>query len=1019
MPIAIAPAADALESGPNVVFSWERSARATSYTLTYSKSPLFLALPGVTWTVDLRRTSITVPFSGSSTNLWWRVVARNSGGISDPSALRRFHLGSTAEPLSGVTLLTPAPGAVIVQNERLLASAVVSGRFEGTVTVLWLLDGAPFATSDEVMSGEGFTTPTVVVPTSTLGPHELVVRVMGPSSVESNPLELEIITRTYGPAARVAVTPEDLDLAPGESTILHGRVLDAQGRLVENDHGRSIALLLEGVGSLPSTHATTSSGRLTLTYVAPVDEVGEASISISSPGLIGGSTRIRTRALALERLQEEARGYLARLSRLSWSKVEPSQELWSSFDVEGAQTLVDGAAPSDEPRLRRLNLFLRLMDRSWYYDYDINGGGPIEGFSHVPGAQLLIDDGVRSLGHLCLSLLSGLTTIKNHPVLSLDTELVLGIETLVISGLDLLVDMAIRNLDDVEDQKRLQQSWDELTTAIPLTADFPTLALVAFLDSPARYFLANGRAVRDFVDPGQFYLDHVVTHLAHPDWTGGPDAVAEAFVEEKIKELHEKSTHHHNDLNATMERAGLVEKFADLQSVLAATVLASVNIPLRISEAVNRLLAATLVWASGFDCQTIANRIAAPGFFGAAADAVLRDYAAEASGPIPWEASRDSREGPRGSPVLSLPRLAAAMAEAGTSRDSYEDRLRELEASLTVPDITAARAALGSLVQAQAPLLDRWRRLAGTVGSASAAARRRIPDFEARSAELRDHGLAALGQGFRVFGLTTDWLEAPEDGALSLTARIAARDAADAAILYHSSLTSLIERLFDTPSAGWLFVERPEIPATLANGETAVARCLVRNVGASTAHGISVSIVTDSTRLHIIGQRVMNADSLAPGDSLECTWNIRRVRSGSPSESGVLVMGTIAARANDAGSSNSRFVLGPDLAELLSTPDPPVTNVSTRLIGVRPNPATGRQKFELFVPRAGSSLALEVYSVDGRLVWSRKLSDLPAGRHEVAWDGRTRLGKPAPPLIYFVVLEADGRRQTIRFVRLR
>ena len=65
-------------------------------------------------------------------------------------------------------------------------------------------------------------------------------------------------------------------------------------------------------------------------------------------------------------------------------------------------------------------------------------------------------------------------------------------------------------------------------------------------------------------------------------------------------------------------------------------------------------------------------------------------------------------------------------------------------------------------------------------------------------------------------------------------------------------------------------------------------------------------------------------------------------------------------------------------------------------------------------------VTLRVYDVSGRLVRSLVRSAvLEAGRHSIEWDGRDDGGAPTTAGLYFGRLEAGGRSDVVRVVRLR
>jgi hypothetical protein len=88
------------------------------------------------------------------------------------------------------------------------------------------------------------------------------------------------------------------------------------------------------------------------------------------------------------------------------------------------------------------------------------------------------------------------------------------------------------------------------------------------------------------------------------------------------------------------------------------------------------------------------------------------------------------------------------------------------------------------------------------------------------------------------------------------------------------------------------------------------------------------------------------------------------------------------------------------------------------LLPSRPNPATGPARIAFDLPNA-SRVRLQIYDTAGRLM--NRLADGPmvGGRHEIAWDGRDRLGRRVSGGVYFYELEVDGVKEARRMVRLR
>jgi hypothetical protein len=90
----------------------------------------------------------------------------------------------------------------------------------------------------------------------------------------------------------------------------------------------------------------------------------------------------------------------------------------------------------------------------------------------------------------------------------------------------------------------------------------------------------------------------------------------------------------------------------------------------------------------------------------------------------------------------------------------------------------------------------------------------------------------------------------------------------------------------------------------------------------------------------------------------------------------------------------------------------------TRLMGASPNPFNPAPTiaFELAVP---GNASISIYDVSGRLVRSLVDENLPAGMHEVIWNGRDGNGAMAASGVYFYRLNTGEIVQTRKMVLLR
>ena len=81
---------------------------------------------------------------------------------------------------------------------------------------------------------------------------------------------------------------------------------------------------------------------------------------------------------------------------------------------------------------------------------------------------------------------------------------------------------------------------------------------------------------------------------------------------------------------------------------------------------------------------------------------------------------------------------------------------------------------------------------------------------------------------------------------------------------------------------------------------------------------------------------------------------------------------------------------------------------------IRPSPSRGTVTVQLAVPSAGA-VAVQVYSIAGRRVWSGPTRSVAAGEHYLSWNGRDERGHAVPAGVYFVrVSFDDGTRRVTR-----
>jgi flagellar hook assembly protein FlgD len=81
------------------------------------------------------------------------------------------------------------------------------------------------------------------------------------------------------------------------------------------------------------------------------------------------------------------------------------------------------------------------------------------------------------------------------------------------------------------------------------------------------------------------------------------------------------------------------------------------------------------------------------------------------------------------------------------------------------------------------------------------------------------------------------------------------------------------------------------------------------------------------------------------------------------------------------------------------------------LTGNFPNPFNPSTKVVFSLPRDGHA-QLDVVDVRGHVVRTLHSGALPAGRHEVSWDGTDDLGRGAASGVYFARLRHGDRELT-------
>jgi flagellar hook assembly protein FlgD len=72
-----------------------------------------------------------------------------------------------------------------------------------------------------------------------------------------------------------------------------------------------------------------------------------------------------------------------------------------------------------------------------------------------------------------------------------------------------------------------------------------------------------------------------------------------------------------------------------------------------------------------------------------------------------------------------------------------------------------------------------------------------------------------------------------------------------------------------------------------------------------------------------------------------------------------------------------------------------------------PNPFGDHTRISFALPSDGA-VSLQVFDATGRLVRTLVSSTLPAGPHNVVWEGADEAGRPAPAGLYYYRLSTDA-----------
>lgn len=84
----------------------------------------------------------------------------------------------------------------------------------------------------------------------------------------------------------------------------------------------------------------------------------------------------------------------------------------------------------------------------------------------------------------------------------------------------------------------------------------------------------------------------------------------------------------------------------------------------------------------------------------------------------------------------------------------------------------------------------------------------------------------------------------------------------------------------------------------------------------------------------------------------------------------------------------------------------------------RPNPFSSSTTYSFYLPSPGKA-RLRVYDIAGRLVTTLIDADLPAGPHQISWDGTDGRGSRLSNGVYLIHLKVKGKTFTQKSILLR
>jgi hypothetical protein len=161
----------------------------------------------------------------------------------------------------------------------------------------------------------------------------------------------------------------------------------------------------------------------------------------------------------------------------------------------------------------------------------------------------------------------------------------------------------------------------------------------------------------------------------------------------------------------------------------------------------------------------------------------------------------------------------------------------------------------------------------------------------------------------------------------------------------------------------------------------------------------------------------MAPETLLAGEGWEGPLATLTIAGDAPLQTAICGLSlTGGAHAYDVADLGTVYFLVDDSTTVLGA-DPGAPPVPGGALTAAPNPFRSTTSIRLSLAR-GEEVDVNVYDVSGGLVRRLAQGTLPAGSHELLWDGRNDSGNPVGNGFYFIRARSSGGLRTTKVVRI-